>query len=180
MRILTTLFILVSLTAQHLYAQNAQTALVKIAVPSGFEGPTSASENGADVVGYVRRIPGSTHGTLLQISTYDFGAKLKGIPKKDLGDGAEHYLLQFLSGVERRRTNFHASSPTRQSLGGIPAARIEWTGIAQGQQMSGVMYCVIVGTKVVAFHTQGFASSPPSDRANALRAIESAKFHPGG
>lgn len=173
MRILTALFILASWTAQDLYAQ---TALVHIVAPKGFEGPTSASENGANVAAYVRHKQGSEHSTLLQITTYDFGAKLIHLSKKDLGDGAEHYLLQFLGGIERRRINFHASGPTRLSLGGIPAARIEWTGVAQGQQMSGVMYCVIVGTKVVAFHTQGFADSPPSDRANALRAIESAKF----
>jgi len=155
--------------------------LVQIVVPAGFEGPTSADPGpGAHIDGYVRHIPGQERGTLLQITTYDFGSKLKDMPKEELADAAEHYLLQFLGGVERKRTGFHASKPTRVSLGKIPAARVEWTGTAQGEAMSGVMYCVIVGTTVVEFHTQGFRDSPPSDRVDALRAIESVKFSAAG
>jgi len=86
--------------------------LVQIVVPAGFEGPTSADPGpGAHIDGYVRHIPGQERGTLLQITTYDFGSKLKDMPKEELADAAEHYLLQFLGGVERKRTGFHASKP---------------------------------------------------------------------
>jgi hypothetical protein len=175
MRILAIALVIATFTAQIGYAQ---TGLVQLAVPSNFEGPQRASESGAQVEAYVHRIPGTERSTLLQISTYDFGAKLKDVPKEELGNGAEHYLLQFLGGIERRRTEYHGSSPTRVLLGGIPAARAEWTGKAKNQLMSGVMYCVIVGTTVVAFHTQGFSDSAPSDRTAAIRAIESVTFRP--
>lgn len=178
MRPLILLFLAVTSLA---YGATAQLELVQIVVPPGFDGPTSASPGpGAHVDAYVRRISGHERGTLFQVTTYDFGSKLDGIPKEELGNGAEHYLLQFLGGIERQRTNFHALKPTRVLLGKIPAARVEWTGVAQGEQMSGVMYCVIVGTVVVTLHTQGFKDSPAPDRADALQAIESVKFRSEG
>lgn len=154
--------------------------LVIIPVPPGFEGPqTSSPGPGAHMEAYVRRIPGKERGTLLQITTYDFGSRLAGIPKEELGNAAENYLMQMLGGVERRRGSFAASRPTRVSLGGLPAARVEWTGTAGGFDMSGVMFCVIVGTVVVTLHTQGFSDSPPADRTDALSAIEQVSFADG-
>ena len=151
--------------------------LVQLVAPTNFEGPTSATPGpGMHSDAYVHRVPGSDRGTLLQVTTYDFGSKLEGLPKNELGDGAERYLMQFLGGIERARTEFHASKPTRTTLGGLPAARVEWTGTARGQAMSGVMYSVIVGTLVVSFHTQGFEDSSVGDRKAALHAIETVTF----
>jgi hypothetical protein len=42
--------------------------------------------------------------------------------------------------------------------------------------MSGVMYCVIVGDRVVIFHTQDFSDAPPGNRKAALEAIDSVSF----
>jgi len=151
--------------------------LVQIQPPPNFEGPIAATPGaGTHIDAYVHRIPGSDRSTLLQVTTYDFGSKLEGVPKSELGDGAEKYLMQFLGGIERARAEFHAAKPTRTALGGVPAARVEWTGLARGQAMSGVMYCVIVDTVVVSFHTQGFDDSPVEDRKAALHSIEAVTF----
>lgn len=181
MRRLSGVMILAGATVVATAVAASRSDLVRITVPAGFEGPTSADPGpGAHTDAYVRHLPGQEQGTLLQITTFDFDSKLKDMPKEELADAAEHYLLQFLRGVERKRTDFHASKPARVSLGKIPGARVEWTGMAQGEAMSGVMYCVIVGTTVVEFHTQVFQDSPSSDRADALRAIESVSFDVAG
>ena len=170
------LFFLISLPSAPALA-GFPSEIVQLLPPKGFEGPTSTDgPGGAHIEAYVHRISGTDRSTLLQLTTYDFGSKLEGIPKKELGNGAEHYLMQFLGGVERARMNFHASKPTQITLGGSPGARVDWTGEARGQSMSGVMYCVIVGTVVVTFHTQSFEDSPPEDRTAALHAIESVTF----
>ncbi len=153
---------------------------VKISVPPGFEGPTAAPIGPTGYTkGYVRKIPGASSGTLLQITTYDFGSSLSNLPKEVLGDASEKYLMQFLAGIERQRTDFRAATPTRLKLGGIDASRVEWSGVANGRLLSGVMYCVIVGTVVVSFHTQGFRDAPATDRTDALEAIESVSFAGG-
>ena len=58
----------------------------------------------------------------------------------------------------------------------IPASRSQWSGTAQGQAMSGVMYCVVVGTVVVSFHTQDTEEGQPNDRNAAIAAFEGVRF----
>lgn len=176
MRVLIMLLLCISTLA----SCQSTSELVQLPIPPGFEGPyTTQPGPGSSTSAYLRKIPGQSRGTLLQVTTYEFGSKLAGIPKEELGNGAENYLLQFLAGVQRRRTSFRADKPTRIQLGGLPAARIEWAGTSEGYPMTGVMYCVIVGTVVVSLHTQGFEDSPASDRAAAVRAIEAVTFGGG-
>lgn len=175
-----TLFSLLTILVAFSALAGSPSGLVQLVPPAGFEGPTTAeAPGGGHIDAYVRPIAGTTRSTLLQVSTYDLGSKLEGVPTSELGDGAEHYLMQFIGGVARARANFQSGKPTRTTLGGLPSARVEWTGIARGRPMSGVMYCTIVGTNVVTLHMQGFEDSPREDRDAALRAIESVKFVAG-
>ncbi len=123
-----------------LASANSSDELVDIRIPEGFEGPAAGSPGpGAALVAYVKRMPGEERGTLLQITTIDFGPKLENLPKSDLGEAAEFYLGEFLGGIERARTSFKATTPVHLTLGNLPAARVEWTGVANEQSMSGVM-----------------------------------------
>jgi hypothetical protein len=154
-----------------------QDELLTLEVPPGFEGPVrEAPGPGASAVAYVKRYSASDRGTLLQITKYDFGTALQGMPEDRRGETADFYLKQFLDGIARRRTSFMSAEPTRVSLGRIAASRAEWTGIAQGQPMSGVMYCVVVGTVVVSFHTQDFRDAPAENRALVVRSFEAVTF----
>lgn len=156
----------------------AQGSLVNISVPAGYKGPLSSShQSGAQVMGYVKKIPGSERGTLIQISTYDFGAQLSGMPEEMRGETAAYYHDQFLAGVQRQRTSFKSSEITRVVLDGIPSARVEWSGVAQGFKMSGVMYCSVAGTVVVSMHAQGFDDSPDADFEAAVAAIDKVRFN---
>jgi hypothetical protein len=149
---------------------------VAIEVPAGFEGPISRSEDAAAVVAFIKPHPDSRMSTLLQITIYDFGDKLRGLPAPERGTAAERYLLQFLSGVERRRSNFTPSEPNPVVLGGIPAAKVTWRGLANGIEAVGVMYCVVSGTKVISFHTQDIGSAPTPAMQQAMHAIEQVKM----
>ncbi|WP_323845751.1 hypothetical protein [Microbulbifer magnicolonia] len=155
----------------------AQSGPVTITIPSGFEGPIAAShQSGAQVNAYVKKIPGQERGTLLQITTYDFGSKLDGLPAEKLGEAANYYLAQFLAAVQRQRESFESTEFTQVLLDGTPAARAEWHGTSSGLKMSGTMYCAVVGSQVISLHTQGFADSPAADTKAALAAINSVKF----
>ena len=151
--------------------------LVKIMIPPGFDGPQKANPAPcANTEVYLRRIPNKNRGTLLQMTSYEMGTRLANVPEEELGNRAEHQLMEFLAAIERTRTSFSASTPTRILLGGLPAACVEWTGDADNRQMSGVMYCAIVGSVAVTLHTQGYSDSPERDRAEAISAIEAVTF----
>jgi hypothetical protein len=156
--------------------------LVQIAIPEGFEGPSVLDIDAhSRTLGYLRPIPGLERGTLIQVTTLHGGPDLEGLADAERGHAADYFVRDVLTGIERARTSFEAGEPTRVSIGGLPAARIEWTGMVGDFRMSGVIYCVLVGPTLVSFHTQGFSDSPPQDRADAIRAIESASFLlPGG
>jgi hypothetical protein len=170
------LFLLLQLTGSPVFGATFAFSGVILDVPEGFEGPIQDERESAKVVAFVKKYPRSREGTLLQISIWDFGQALLGMPEEARMEGTQHYLEQFLSGVGRRREEFMVTSRGNSSLSGIPSARAEWTGIAEGRRMSGVMYCVIVGTRVMSFHTQDFEDAPPQNRASALSAIEKVTF----
>ena len=172
--------LLVLLTASGVSAQQYRDELLVLEVPEGFEGPVEESPDPqAKTVGYIKPYARADGGTLFQITEYDMGDALRGMPEGERGATADFYLAQFLGGVERRRTNFTATAPQRIELGGLPAARATWTGAAAGQRASGVMYCVVVGTVVVSFHTQDIEGAPPENRAAAVRAFESVVVRDG-
>jgi hypothetical protein len=149
---------------------------IRVPIPEGFEGPLSGMEQGAKVVAFVKKYPDGVRGTLLQITTYDFGRALDGMPEDARQDATDKYLAQFLGGVERARQSFKIVSRSPVLLDGIKASRAEWVGNAKGNPMSGVMYCVIVGTRLVVFHTQDFQDAPPSNRKAVLESIKSVSF----
>ena len=166
--------LLVLLIASAVSAEQYRDGVVVLEVPEGFEGPVEGSPDPqAKVVAYTKPYTAANGGTLFQISEYDMGDALRGMPENERGEAAAYYLAQFLGGVERRRTNFSATAPQRIELGGLPGARVTWTGEAAGQRASGVMYCVVIGTVVVSFHTQDIEGAPPGNRAAAVRAFES-------
>jgi hypothetical protein len=148
-----------------------------LVVPEGFAGPVQQRPGpGALTVGYSKPTPNSTSGTLLQISVFEPDSQAGAPPEDQRSALTEQYLLQFLGGIERARTSFSKSAVEEVRLGGIPAARIRWQGEARGAQMSGVMYCVIVGSRLISFHTQALSDAPPANMSDAMRAIESVKF----
>jgi hypothetical protein len=148
-----------------------------IDVPAGFTGPLE-QRRGDEVTlyGFTKRHLGRESSTLMQITVYRAPSDLSQIPKDQEAREAERYLVQFLGGVERRRTNFSPGAVESIVVDGKHVARVKWRGQAEGHQMHGVMYCYINGRQVVTFHTQDFDFAPPDNMAAAVRAFESASL----
>jgi hypothetical protein len=153
--------------------------LVRLALPAGFEGPeVEAPSPGFKIVDFVRPIPGTDRGTLLQVTTIDIDVEGLCLPDSGEGHPTESVLAQFVAGVERRRERFEVVSRDRIELSGFPAARAEWRGTASGAEMHGLMYCVIVGSRVVILATQAFSDAPEDHLPAAVQAIESVILQP--
>lgn len=118
--------------------------------------------------------------TLFQVSLYDFGSKLGALSEAKQAEAAKKYLLEFVAGIERRRTNFKRTDPHPMKLAGIPAAKLQWTGEFQSKATVGVMYCFVVGTKVISFHTQDFGTEPTDAMKEAMKSIEGVRLSVAG
>lgn len=145
---------------------------LSIAVPPGFDGPTSAEKEGGEMTVWVKHRPGEDRGTLLQISVVDMGSALDGITAAQRAQGAKHYLSKFIGAVARRRDNFKLDEVEPVSLAGMPAARVRWTGGVGEIQAVGVMYCVLVRNSIISLHTEDIGSEITPAMKLAMAAIE--------
>lgn len=176
------LVVLAAIVATDAAAQGYEFVLgpVALSVPAGFEGPESQKRGGLTLAGFRKPNPGTDTAALLQISLYEFGVRLADLPARERGNAAEKYLRELIRGIERRRSAFVLSPPTRLKLAGIPAARAAWRGSLNGQDGNGVMYCLVVGTQVVSLHTQDAGSAPTQAMEDAMKAIEGLRVNAGG
>ena len=151
---------------------------VTVILPAGFSPAGSQTQGNMQVAAWTKGEGAAK--TLLQISIYDFGSAAQGAPsEKELAEGAEKYLGDFLKGIERHRTDYSQSPIERVKLAGLPAARSTWKGQAGGIAAVGVMYCVIVNQRiVVSLHTQDAGSAPTPAMREAMKAIESVRVAP--
>ena len=102
-----------------------------VEIPVGFTGPVE-QRRGTELVlyGFTKRHAGRETATLLQITVLQPPGGLE--PRT-----AEKYLLDFLGGVERRRTNFSRGPVESITIGGQAIARVNWRGRAENQSMKG-------------------------------------------
>lgn len=152
---------------------------VTLSIPSGFEGPVRQEHQGLVVIGFAKARADSRSNTLLQVNLIDLGSRLNGLKESERGRAADKYLLDFVGGIERRRSNFQRSQPSRLTLARLPAAKLQWTGQVNGTDTIGVMYCVVVGTKVVTFHAQDLGSQPTAAMIDAMKSIEGVRLKQG-
>jgi hypothetical protein len=162
------------------FAWGATVGPVVIAVPDGFASMQSQRQGSMQVSAWTKQSADEGTKTLLQVSVYDFGAQLrKSSTPEQLAEGAEKYLREFLSGIERRRENYVLSPVKHMTLAGLPAARGTWKGTIGVKAVVGVMYCVVVKNRfVVSFHTQDLGGNPTSNMRQAMKSIEGIQLSP--
>lgn len=148
---------------------------ISISVPQGFEGPLGGGKDGAMTTAWVKHHADAEGGTLLQITTYDAGSALKEMTGSQRAEGAKKYLLDFVGGVARRRDHFMLGAVDRISLAGLPAARVMWTGSVGDAAGLGMMYCVLIDTTIVTFHTQDAGVEITPAMKSAMAAIEAVR-----
>jgi hypothetical protein len=145
---------------------------ISITVPQGFAGPIGGEKGGAKTAAWIKRHAAAQGGTLLQVTIYDAGPDLRSIGWQDRAAGARKYLKEFVAGVAQQRENFQLGAVESLSLAGVPAARVRWTGTVGSAAAIGVMYCVLVDTSIVSFHTQDTGSEITDAMKSAMAAIE--------
>ena len=145
-----------------------------ITVPEGFAAAQTQKQKKTLITAWTKSVRNGSLKTLLQIDVIDFGsAPGKPAAAQDLAFYAEKYLRQFLSSVERRRTNYVSSPLAHIKLAGLPAVRATWNGAVGGRATVGVMYSVIVRNRyAVIFHTQDLGNTPSSGMFEAMQSIE--------
>ena len=145
-----------------------------ITVPEGFAAAQTQKQKKTLITAWTKSVRNGSLKTLLQIDVIDFGsAPGKPVAAQDLAIYAEKYLRQFLSSVERRRTNYVSSPLAHIKLAGLPAVRATWNGAVGGRATVGVMYSVIVRNRyAVIFHTQDLGNTPSSGMFEAMQSIE--------
>ena len=149
----------------------------KIDIPDGFEGPRSKSMGqGAKSIAYIYPHDDDT-GTLLQITIWNLGRTFPSVSSEELKVRSEQNLMQFLSGIERRREDFKREQVEFVQISGHPAAKVAWSGKAEGKNIHGIMYCLILNSKIYIFHTQDFSSFKAKYTGQAVNAIEKTEFN---
>jgi hypothetical protein len=148
---------------------------VVISIPEGFDGPIRSEEEGGVTLAWVKRVPGREGGALLQVSYIDLGTSLDGMAPAQRGQGATHYLLEFISGIAEKRGNFAMGDVEAVSLAGLPGSRVRWTGTVGDSAGVGVMYCVLVGHSVVTLHAQDVGNTITPAMYSAIAAIEAVR-----
>jgi len=148
---------------------------ISITVPPGFDGPIGGGKGSARTAAWIRRHADAQGGTLLQVTTYDDGPDLRSSGWQARAQSAKKYLLEFVAGVAQQRENFQLGEVESLSLAGEPAVRVKWTGTVGSATAIGVMYCVLLDTAIVSFHTQDTGSEITDAMKSAMAAIESIK-----
>jgi len=147
---------------------------VVISIPEGFETAQTQKLKKALITAWTKSARNSGLKTLLQINVIDLGVRPGKAPTtQELTVQAEHYLRQFLGGIERRRSGFASSPVAHIEIAGLPAARASWNGSVGGRDTVGVVYCMIVrNTFAVTLQTQDLGTTPSSGMFAAMRSIE--------
>lgn len=146
----------------------------KINIPVGFVGPKILPLNSTGKMIAFTKAHEDKSNTLLQITIFTPDEKIGS--DGDKIDDEENYLLQILSGIERRRTSFIKSEVEPMKISGIPACKVDWSGDSNGSHMHGVMYSVIKNNSLIIIHTQEFSKSDDSSFRNAVNSIENIIF----
>lgn len=160
-------------------AAEARIGSVVLTVPAVFKGPAKAeADAGAEVLGYSASEGVTEPAAVLQLTRYLLPTVPDNLSESELEKGTSQYLLQMMTGVERRRTEYTQSVPVKIRLGGRVAAKATWRGNSNGAAMNGTMYCVLVGKDVVWLHAFGPGNEPSVNVALAIRAIEALRIQP--
>ncbi len=128
-----------------------------VSVPDTFDRPIVRAAQGGKVWGFAKQRPDTETAGLFQITIYDFGETFPEISPNEIEDAMDQYLLEFLSGVERRRTNFSIGAIFNSKIGDRPSRAIDWKGTVGGKETQGRMFVTIVGSSVVSLHIQDVA-----------------------
>lgn len=159
-------------------AEIIETPALKMEFPTGFKegGLEIGKSREPNTRAFTKLDPKTAINTVLELSAYDFGARMPNVPKEQLGEMADRYAAQFLEATKQRRQKFFAAPSVRVLLDGNPASKISWTGSVGGRSGSGVLYCTVVGTRVIRLQVQHLQVSSSETFRQAEESIKTVRF----
>jgi hypothetical protein len=159
-------------------AESIETPALKMELPAGFKegGLEIGKPREPNTRAFTKLDPKTAVNTVLELSAYDFGARMPNVPKEQLGEMADRYAAQFLEATKQRRQAFSAAPPVRVLLDGNPASKISWTGSVGGRSGSGMLYCTVVGTRVIRLQVQHLQVSPSEAFRQAEESIKAVRL----
>jgi len=148
-----------------------------IDIPAGFAGQDTKKVRDLGIIHkFVKKHPDKDIGTLLQITVYDFGQKLRPVPESMMLAAAEGHLLDFTAGLRRHFDKFDYKQMKSLKIDNTPTAHVEWTGNSNGRPMHGTAYCLIKGSKVIIFHVKDISEAPLDNTIQALTVLSAVKL----
>ena len=146
---------------------------VTLSIPGSYRGPVGASPAaGMETVAFAGRGWPDSPANVLQLTRIELP-----VAPGDSTATLSKYLLEMLGGIERHRSAYSRTAPEYVRLGSLKAVRAGWKGSLQNLPTNGVMYCAIVGTRLLYFHAFGPGDVPDDELKQAIRAIEALGRH---
>lgn len=149
---------------------------IAVDVPANFDGPVSAQPDvSAQTHAFsVRSTSSLTPSSVLQVTVLLYGSITVAEAERPAAV-SQRYLSQMLEGIERRRTEYHASAPQEIRVAGLPGSVVSWRGRTNRIGTNGKMYCIVTESGLMFFHVMGGGNAPNADMAAAIEAVESAR-----
>lgn len=149
----------------------------RIKIPQGFEGPTTR-ELGKGIVSTGFIFPhGDNTAAVLQISIWKVPEDLSKTPAEKLELETEKYLMHFLQGTANNRAKFVQGKVEFIQISNQKVAKVKWSGLKEGFETHGIMYCLIHNAKVYSFHAQDYSEYKHKYTRLAVQAIEAVEFN---
>lgn len=153
------------------HAAAIRTESFDLEVPEGYEAVAQLTSPGAQLFGYIKKTSSAEASSLIQVTIYDLGSQ-PDVPANQMYEASGVYLLQFLGGIEARRSRFRKSAPEHVSISGVDGSKITWDGYAGDTHLKGVLYSVIKGSKVFSIRVEGPQELYTEQTAQAAKAAE--------
>ena len=148
-----------------------------IDLPEGFAGPEKKQVRDQGMIHeFSKQHPGTDAATLLQITVYDFGQKLRPVPDSMMLAAAEDHLMDYIAGLRRHFDTFDFKRMPSLKIDGTPTAHIEWTGNSEGRQLHGTAYCLMKNSRVLTFQVRDASEVPLDNTIAALKALAGMKL----
>lgn len=125
---------------------------------------------------FVKKHPQRNDGTLLQITVYDFGQKLRPVPDSMILAAAEDHLMDYIAGQRRGFDSFEFNRMPSLKIDNTPTAHIEWTATRGEQALHGTALCLLKSSRVVMFQVKDVSEVPLDNTIEALKALTAIKL----
>jgi hypothetical protein len=144
----------------------------RLELPEGYLDPIEHTQGASVSRGFRKPYAGTPLNTVILITVHDYGPSFA---KRVPGERAQltrETLDDIVAGIEKHRAEFRKSDPRRVTIAGYSGLKLDWSGSAQGIAFTGVVYCVLAGSRAYAVQIQDPSGKGDARLTEAVRAVE--------